>query len=400
MPTAPHNLHTLHTPHTPHTPREARPPASPGPVRHCIVPFAGTHDDTAQAALGAQGTLELPYLRQLLARMQPLPASAATPQDPTHDPTYDPAYTLSPPHEVALARALGWTTPAGDPLPDGQLPWAAHEAGRAGVPCAWFIPCQYRVGMEEVSLVPPQDLQVDEAASRRLFDALRPFCEEDGLRMTWVHPHRWLAEGAPLAGFASASLDRVAHRRIEAWLPDPRRWPALVRLQNEAQMLFYTHPLHDERSGAGLPAVNGFWVAGSGVWQGPAGTSAATAPTIDKVDALRPPALHGNWAAWTEAWQELDATQVKAWLEKLQELDQASTAVAASGPAPHFQLTLCGERTSRSWVCKPGQGPRQSTDTTQSLWQRWRRSAGQWLGASPPSQDLSGAALRECLRSL
>ena len=373
MATAPHNPHTLH---------------------HWLLPYAGTHDEAAQPLLGPQGTLELPHLQRLLARMQPLPewapgAGAA-----------DPAYTLSPPHEVALARVLGWTTPDGAPLPDGQIPWAAHEAGRIGVPCAWFVPCQYRVGMEEVSLVPPQDLQLDEGASRRLFDALRPLAEEDGLRMTWLHPHRWLAEGAPLAGLPTASLDRVAHRRVEAWLPDPRQHAALVRLQSEAQMLFYTHPLHDERSAAGLPAINGFWMAGSGVWQGPAGTGTATAPTLEKVDALRTPALHGNWAAWADAWRELDATQVKEWLESLQALSEANTAVGEAGAAPHFQLTLCGERTSRSWVWTPGQAPGQSSATTQSLWQRLRHSAGQWLGASPASKDLTGAALRECLRSL
>lgn len=380
-------------PHNPHTPL------------HWLLPYAGTHDEAAQPLLGPQGTLELPHLQRLLARMQPLPeqvpdAGAAHQGGNSHPGTrQDPAYTWSPPHEVALARALGWTLPGGAPLPDGQIPWAAHEAGRTGVPCAWFIPCQYRVGMEEVSLVPPQDLQLDEAASRRLFDALRPLAEEDGLRMTWLHPHRWLAEGAPLAGLASASLDRVAHRRIEAWLPDPRQHAALVRLQSEAQMLFYTHPLHDERSAAGLPAINGFWMAGSGVWHGEVDTDAATRPAVEQVDKLRTPALHGHWAAWADAWRELDATRVRGWLEQLERLEQAGQAGSGTlfdSPVAPVQLTLCGERSSRRWVWRPGQ----PDSPPASLWQRLQRRAGLWLGTSRPGGDWSAPALRECLRSL
>ena len=354
--------------------------------RHWLLPYAGTHDEAAQPLLGRQGTLELPHLQRLLALMQPLDGPDSLAPGGTRP---DPAYTLSPPHEVALARALGWTSPDGAPLPDGQIPWAAHEAGRSGVPCAWFIPCQYRVGMEEVSLVPPQDLQLDEAASRRLFDALRPLAEEDGLRMTWLHPHRWLAEGEPLAGFASASLDRVAHRRIEGWLPDPRRHPALVRLQSEAQMLFYTHPLHDERSAAGLPPVNGFWIAGSGTWaDGQTSVSAQGGEAaVQQIDTLRTPALHGDWAAWADAWKELDATLVKDWL-------------ALTEQAVPFQVTLCGERHSRRWAWKPAQ----PQPHPRSLWQRLRQGAAQALGAGgrtrAAGQPLPAAKLRECLRSL
>lgn len=303
---------------------------------HLLLPCAAASDPACQALLPQ---LHLPHLTQLLARLHPKPVQPGT------------DFSLTPPHERALAQALGWAN-----LPDGALPWSAWHAGISGTACAWFIPCHWNAGMEQVTVLPPDSLALSETHSRALLQALAPFALEDGITLVYEQASRWRAEGQPLASLRCASLDRVAHRRADAWLLDGQQSPGarlLLRLQNEAQMLFYTHPANDERTAQGLPLVNGFWISGAGVWQG----QAHTPPTQD--DTLRQAALRGDWAAWRDAWQTLDTTLLRDWLERAQDRGDQSDPLT---------LTLCGESAWQTWSSTPTAPAAQPP-----FWQRWFR---------------------------
>jgi hypothetical protein len=110
----------------------------------------------------------------------------------------------------------------------------------------------------------------------------------------------------------------------------------LRRLQNEMQMLFYTHPVDDERARRGATPVNSFWLSGAG--RLPAATPDAAAPVV--ADTLRAAALRGDGAAWAAAWRLLDDGLVAQWL-----------ADAERGAA--VSLTLCGERGARRFEARP-----------------------------------------------
>src|SRR3982751_3903825 len=77
-----------------------------------ILPFAGALSDAGRQALH---DLPLPRLERLLARMTPTQRIEGD------------EFTLLPPHERALAHALGWTAA------DGCLPLAARLAAEAGL---------------------------------------------------------------------------------------------------------------------------------------------------------------------------------------------------------------------------------------------------------------------------
>lgn len=298
--------------------------------------------------------IDLPHLAALLDRME-LQAEDLGDE-----------LSLSPPHERALASSLGIDRA---PLHDGLIPWAARAADRPGVPCAWFTPCHFQAGMDQVLLKPPEALALSDAHARALFEALRPYALEDGITLVYEHAMRWRAEGEALRDLPCASLDRVAHRRIDTWLPAPARSPLLTRLQNEAQMLFYTHPVHDERTARSLPGINGFWISGSGVWHGDY-TPAQTPPQVD--DRLRAPALRGDWPAWEQAWLALDAGPVQALLTRAQRGEPA-------------RLTLCGERHARTWATPEG------GRTRPTGWHTWLRP---WRWARQPALP-PGAILRD-----
>lgn len=302
-----------------------------GADMHLIVPFAGTVSDAGRQALQS---LSLPALSRLLARW--------TPGDTLGSDEFSP----NPPHELALALALGW--PAG---PDAALPFAAQQAAALGWPtgdAAWgqLTPVHLQAGADAVSMTEPAALPLDATSSRTLFDSVRPLFDTEGFTLHWAAPRQWLATHPLFDGLATASIDRVIGRNIDPWLPEQRSARLIRRLQNEVQMLLYTHPLNDAREAAGLPTVNSFWLSGCG--RLPASSRTAAAPLVD--DRLREPALAEDWASWCEAWQALDAGPITALL----------------GAGESARLTLCGERQAQAWA-----------PAAQGLWQRlsgtWRK---------------------------
>jgi len=306
------------------------------PSLTCLLPFASA---SAPACRTRGPQLHTPHLNALLAELTRVHTDTGTDHD------------FSLPHERALARHVGLLAADGQPLGDGLLPWAAwanapqqttsHPA--ADLPQAWFTPCHFQVGMEQVTLLPADQLALSEAESRALFDALAPFCAEDGIQLRFDHATRWHASGPPLRGLACASLDRVTGRPVDAWLPHSATHAQgaqlIQRLQSEAQMLFYTHPVNDAREAARQPTLNGFWVHGAGALPGPL----PAVPPPHMPDALRAAALRDDWAAWQAAWAALDA-------------DLMAPLLAAARQGEAVSLTLCGERSAQQWANRPRQG--------------------------------------------
>jgi hypothetical protein len=199
---------------------------------------------------------------------------------------------LDTPHERALAHALGWAA-----LPDGCLPWAAWHAGITEPGLRLVHPCHWSVGMEQVTLLPPDDLALTEAESRALLAALRPFCEEDGIHLHFETALRWRAEGEVFADLPWASLDRVAHRRVDPWLPNAQRTPqARSCCGCRTKPRCCSTPTPSTTSGAsGQALVNGFWISGTG--RLPADTARPEpCPHRTRLGRhLRPAALQGDW---------------------------------------------------------------------------------------------------------
>lgn len=322
---------------------------------HLLIAYAASTAEGCQQALRA---LALPHLERLLARLAPLPGGDATgngaetaagdaPGAAAGAGTIAAAAdetSLSPPHERALARALGL------PGADGRIPWAAWHvwhvwqhrpqglAADGGQAWAFVTPCQWQVGSDHVTLRDPGELALDEAATRTLLAVAAPWFAADGIALHYDRPGRWLACGAPFADLATASLDRALLRDLRHWLPDARRAPqqshqarTLARLHSEVQMLLHTHPLNSAREQRGQPPVNAFWLHGAGAL--PASTTGPIPTAAQPVlpSTLRSPALHGDWRAWAQEWAALDAGPVATLLHQAQ-----------SGQ--RVQLTLCGER--------------------------------------------------------
>lgn len=284
---------------------------------HLLIPFAHCSSPGCQAVLPE---LELPNLSTLLSRLTSEP------------PDQGDELSLSPPHERALARALGW------PLRDGLLPWAAQQAQQTGA-WAFITPCHWQVHGQRIAMSALELQQFSEDDSRSLLAAMQPYFEEDGIQLVYQQPTRWLAGAEVFRELPSASLDRVQGRLIQPWMPQGPEATKLLRLQNEMQMLLYQHPVNDARTQAGLAPVNSFWLSGTGALPDMApGAAAPSLPLL--VEALREPALNEDWNNWKLRWQDIDATQCSALLSALKAGDSV-------------RLTLCGERHAQTWQAQP-----------------------------------------------
>lgn len=238
------------------------------------------------------------------------------------EPERGPASSLSPPHERALARALGWPQ-----LPDGQLPWAALGQGQTDQAFGWVTLCHWAMGREQATLSDPQWLQVRQQESEALLEDMRPFFQSEGIELQAMAADRWLARGPALA-LPCAALDRVVGRDVDPWLPAGVHGRLLRRLQNEMQMLLYTHPVNEARAARGEPVINSIWFSGTGRLppQAQGGTAAAHMP-----QSLTRAALANDWDAYAQAWAQLDQQALQPLLERQR-----------SGRP--VRLTLCGER--------------------------------------------------------
>ncbi len=278
---------------------------------HLVIPFAALLSD-AGPLQGASvlRSLAWPVLSRQLAGL-PQPQRDAGDE-----------WSLTPPHERALAAALGWQGS------DGLWPFAAAQAladGVSGAKDAQFglvTPVHWHLGTEQISMGDPEALLLDQTASRETLAAVRELFTSEGFALHYGAPWRWYLEHPSLARLPSASLDRVIGRNVDRWLESAREMRLLRRLQNEVQMLLYEHPINRRREAQGLLAINSFWLSGTGATQ----PASAAMPRLDT--RLRHAALANDEAAWAKAWAVIDG-----------ELSEIAWQ----------RLTLCGERSSLTW---------------------------------------------------
>ena len=289
---------------------------------HLIIPFATVSSEAAAKHLQ---DLKLPNLRQLLGTLTLVDSDVGTDE------------SFSPPHERALARAQSL------PVVEGCIPWAALKAAAMGLnpvqslPWSFVTLCHSAVGIGSMTMEDPAQLQVSEAESRQLFADMTTYFAEDGLTLHYLEPALWLCSGEPLRDVRTASLDRVIGQDLALWQPAQGESAKLRRLQNEMQMLLYTHTVNDARSHTKMAPINSIWLHGTGELTA---LKSKVSTNISTPRSLADAALREDWAAWAQAWQALDASVCGDLLKRVQ----------AGEPVT---LTLCGERSALTYELRP-----------------------------------------------
>lgn len=277
-----------------------------------LIPFAAPLSDAGAQALKS---LQLPHLDALLSHWREAERDAG---DET---------SLSPPHERALARALGWS------VTDGLIPWAARDAAAAGLdtslPWGRLTPAHLLLGSDHIGLTDPGALALEPWESRRFFDALHELFASEGFTLHWVSDLNWLVSHPLLKELPTLAADRAIGHALHSDMPAQ---PRLVRrLLNEVQMLLFNHPLNESREARGELPINALWLSGCGAAQA---ERTEGAPRVD--ERLRTPALNEDWDAWRAAWTALD-----------------EACIAPLATHPEGRLVLCGERGAVTLEAQP-----------------------------------------------
>jgi hypothetical protein len=199
---------------------------------------------------------------------------------------------------------------------------------------AIMTPCHWQVGMNEVTLLEPHELALNEQESKQLLSAIQPYFEEDGLQVVYESPLVWRVKGDLLDDLPLASIDRVVGQNIKPWMPEHQRAKTLQRLQSEMQMLLYQHPVNDERSLKGRWTVNSFWMHRS------LEQLYSDASDLNVALDLRESMQASNAKLWQLAWQHLDATLCQSLSQALDQNHDVS-------------LTLCSETSWRHYRPQP-----------------------------------------------
>lgn len=298
------------------------------PIPHLVLAYARCASDAWLPAVRALPVGGLRHLGKLLQGMKLVHADAGD------------AHSLSTPHERVLARVHGIVGPD---VVDGLIPWAAQQAASnavtasiAGKAWAFITPCHWAMGREHATLTDPAALRLGHDDMHTLMLAMQPYFETEGITLHApgaAEAAHWLAEGEVFRHLPTASLDRVLGRNVDTWLPASR---AIKLLQNEMQMLLYTHPLNDARSARQLPTVNSFWLSGTGALSQPGAVISAGTDSLAVPRSLAQAVFADDWSAYANAWQTLDANDIAAML-------------ARQSAGEKVRLTLCSESTAETF---------------------------------------------------
>ena len=306
------------------------------PADTLLIPFALPPAEHAKDLLKS---MRLPALGMLLAR-----ASAHALQ--TDDP-FAPAL----PHERWLAASGTDNSPA-----------VAHALMQAfGLPEAanghWFLlqPVHLHIARDHLVLTDPQALQISDAESRALFDAISPIVNEAGHALVFGDAHHWFLRADDWAALRTCTPAAASGHNVDVWLPRGTGERAWRRLHNEVQMLWHQHLLNDRRDASGMPRINALWLWGG---RDAVSASAAAPAYVDYVQGrpadaalvvdtrLVSPSLAGDWSSWLVAMQALEDEHFAPLLASLKSgaLDAATLLLSDAGRLAEWRVTRNGMR--------------------------------------------------------
>jgi hypothetical protein len=289
------------------------------------------------------------------------------------------------PHEAWLARALGLEQ-------HGQPAFAAAAMRGFGLDPAegtWFIvnPAHIDIARSHLMMPDLRHLALSEQDSRALFDAAVPWFEEAGHQLRYGDAQTWFMRADDWAGMDTASPDAAVGMNLTDVMPLGPHALAFRKLQNEIQMLWYTHPTNAARESRRLPSVNAFWLwAGASarentVAPGLAGTPPAspfapiaTFETPGWLTALgRPlpslnaltnelnrdtllvcgnvaaPAIAADWGGWLHEMQRLEAELFAPLLAALVQGRAKQVKLVLSNRVAHAELTTTALAQRKFW---------------------------------------------------
>lgn len=188
---------------------------------------------------------------------------------------------------------------------------------------------------EGAALIPSSELNLSIQHNELLLQSAQNLCEGTIFHLKpWSTTHWQLQSQIPLdPTFASSQL--VSRTSVNDWWDQSENHRDWRRFVNELQMLYFNHPVNQERQEQGLVPINSLWPVGGinpDLWPDPQISSTQI------IHTLSPFFLKQDWGGWLFALQELEQT-----LRPL--LETKPTLVLTNTES----LLVATPRTSRLW---------------------------------------------------
>lgn len=231
-------------------------------------------------------------------------------------------------------------------------------ATKASVEVDQFESSHFWLSVDPVQMIPDRDslvlisadsLHISEQESKALLETFNSHFAEDKVELIWASANRWYLNIVQPVDLRTHSLDEVNRKPINDFYPNGHAAQYWRQLINEAQMLFYMHPVNEERRSKGWPEINSVWAWGEGkldeqtivkredaaIWssdiylkgiakqtssqvnQTPGTYQAWSNEAAKQEESVSKHFIHLDWAA-----NQLDNLELEEWIELLEHLER------------------------------------------------------------------------------
>ncbi len=194
----------------------------------------------------ALASLKLPALQTLLAKSD--------------------RFTVKPQNAYARASYLFHQPSFSESTAAYAAIMAAAELDNYDAGAYWLRvdPVQMIADRDSLVLIPAHDLAITEAESKALLEAFNAYFSPDKVQLEYASAQHWYLRMALPVDLQTHTLDSVAHQPVDQCYPTGNAASHWRKLMNEAQMLFFSHPVNEARRAQGIPEINSIWLWGEG----------------------------------------------------------------------------------------------------------------------------------------
>ncbi|QCU90160.1 hypothetical protein [Thiomicrorhabdus sediminis] len=191
--------------------------------------------------------LRLPALQTLLARADKFPVK---PQDFYEQASY--LFHQAESLPIAVCRALGDDVISRLDSAEASQYWLCVD------------PVQMIPDRDSLVLIPNSELAVTRQESSALVTSFNEHFAEDGIRLLLGDDTHWYLAMPQAIRLQTTVIDHVAFKPINEFYPQGSAAQYWRQLINETQMLFFNHPVNEQRRLQGMAEINSIWVWGQG----------------------------------------------------------------------------------------------------------------------------------------
>lgn len=129
-------------------------------------------------------------------------------------------------------------------------------------------PVQMIPDRDTLVLIPGRELAINEQESKQLLHSFNQHFAEDYVQGIYGNADQWFMQIKQPIDLQSTPLANAAYQSLNNAYPKGNAANYWRQLINETQMLFYSHPVNEQRRNKGLPEINSIWPWGEGSLHG------------------------------------------------------------------------------------------------------------------------------------